>query len=143
MSTLIIVLQVQRHVPLAMALLTNCFCVDHQQREVVVKRIKFVQRHGEEDEQTFLERAGAEITVPIVLRKDEDAAPHVVECLGGCFTTKDEVLTAIIVMERCPMTLRDWLHDHQASLTVSYCSCFLLLLVQRCSCFYCLFFYMM
>ena len=87
----------------------------------MVKQVPLVHRNknDKEDEDNFLERTRAEAIVPMLLREDEKAAPHVVKCLGVYYTTKTEVVNAVIVMERCPMTLRKWLECHEPSLSVS------------------------
>lgn len=99
------------------------------QIDVVVKDIPFRRPPKYQDRnkalQKFFQRNKTEVWLPILLGADK-GVDNVVRCLGAYYSLKPPlthpdhhpVLTCSIVMERCSMTLRDWLKDHP-SLSVS------------------------
>ena len=66
----------------------------------------------------FCDRTATEIKVAMLLGNGSGST-HVVRCLGGLYKMKtDNVLTCVIIMERCSCTLGDWLLKHR-NLSVS------------------------
>lgn len=96
-----------------------------------MKDIAFRRPPGDQNKKAlskFFERNNTEAWLPILLRA-EQGVDNVVHCFGGFYGMKKPppsnplnqhtpVLTFSVVMERCPMTLRDWLKSHP-SLSVS------------------------